>query len=37
MATVTTDNPGFNPTASGVTQAPNDTALQNVIAASWHH
>jgi hypothetical protein len=34
MATYSADNSGFNPMA--VAQAPNDTALQNAIAASWH-
>jgi hemolysin type calcium binding protein/hemolysin type calcium-binding protein len=36
MATFEASNPGFDPTASGVTQAPNDQSLQNAIAAAWH-
>jgi hypothetical protein len=34
MAIYSTTNPAFDPTA--VSQAPNDAALQNAIAASWH-
>jgi Ca2+-binding RTX toxin-like protein len=34
MATYSASNPGFDPTS--VAQAPNDPALQNTIAASWH-
>jgi hypothetical protein len=34
MATYSSNNPGFNPSAAS--QAPNDTALQNSIAAAWH-
>ena len=37
MASYEAANPGFNPTASGVSQAPSDPSLQNVIAAAWHH
>ena len=36
MATYSAANPGFNPTASGVTQAPNDAGLQSAIANAWH-
>jgi hypothetical protein len=35
MATYSAGNPGFDPTTAS--QAPNDPALQGVIAASWHH
>jgi subtilisin-like proprotein convertase family protein len=34
MAAFTASQPGFNPTT--VSQVPNDTTLQNTIAASWH-
>jgi hypothetical protein len=34
MATYSTNNPGFDPTA--VAQAPADPGLQNAIAAAWH-
>jgi hypothetical protein len=34
MATYSSNNPGFNPVAAS--QVPNDTALQNTIAAAWH-
>jgi Ca2+-binding RTX toxin-like protein len=37
MATYSADNHGFNPTAPGNTQAPNDPTLQAAIAAAWHH
>jgi Ca2+-binding RTX toxin-like protein len=37
MATFETNNPGFNPTASANTQAPNDPTLQAALAAAWHH
>jgi Ca2+-binding RTX toxin-like protein len=36
MATFQTNNPGFDPTAPVNTAAPNDTSLQNAIAAAWH-
>ena len=36
MATYSANNPGFDPTASGNTQAPNDPTLQAAIAAAWH-
>jgi hypothetical protein len=35
LASYAANNPGFNPTA--VSQAPDDTNLQNAIAAAWHH
>ena len=35
MATYSSNNPGFNPTA--VSQAPNNSNLQAAIAAAWHH
>jgi Ca2+-binding RTX toxin-like protein len=34
MATYSANNPGFDPTTAA--QAPNDPALQNAIATSWH-
>lgn len=34
MATYSAQNPGFDPTAAS--QAPNDTTLQNAIAAAWN-
>ncbi len=34
MATFSSTHAGFDPTTA--TQAPNDTALQNTIATSWH-
>jgi serralysin len=34
MATYSAGHPGFDPTT--VTQAPDDSALQGVIAAAWH-
>jgi hypothetical protein len=37
MATYSANNPGFNPTSSSNTQAPNDPNLQAAIAAAWHH
>jgi hypothetical protein len=37
MATFSAGNPGFDPTASTFSQAPNDANLQNAIAAAWHH
>jgi hypothetical protein len=36
MAMYSGSNPGFDPTASTVHQIPNDTALQNTVAAAWH-
>jgi RTX calcium-binding nonapeptide repeat (4 copies) len=36
MATFSGNNPGFDPTASGNTQAPSDTTLQAAITSSWH-
>jgi hypothetical protein len=37
MATYSSANPSFNPTASGVTQAPSDATLQSAISSAWHH
>lgn len=34
MATYSANNPGFDPVTAS--QAPNDTSLQNAIAAAWH-
>jgi serralysin len=34
MSTYAANNPGFNPATTA--QAPNNTALQNAIAAAWH-
>jgi len=36
MATYSTNNPGFDPTSSSNTTAPNDTNLQNAMASAWH-
>jgi hypothetical protein len=36
MATYSANNPGFDPTASGVSSVPNDANLQNSLAAAWH-
>jgi len=36
MATYSASNPGFDPTASGVSSVPNDTNLQATLAAAWH-
>jgi ABC-type multidrug transport system fused ATPase/permease subunit len=36
MASYSGSNAGFDPTASNVHQIPNDTALQNTVAAAWH-
>jgi hypothetical protein len=36
MATYSAANPGFDPTASSVHTLPNDTSLQNTLAAAWH-
>jgi hypothetical protein len=36
MAAYSGSNAGFDPTASTVHQIPNDTALQNTVAAAWH-
>lgn len=35
MATYSSGNPAFNPTAAS--QSPTDSALQGAIAAAWHH
>ena len=37
MASYEAANPGFDPTASGLSQAPSDPNLQSAIAAAWHH
>jgi len=36
MATYSATHEGFDPSASGTTQTPNDPALQGAIAAAWH-
>ena len=36
MATYSANNPGFDPTSSSITTVPNNTNLQNAIAAAWH-
>jgi len=36
MASYSTDNPGFDPTSSSIHTLPNDSALQNAVAAAWH-
>ncbi|WP_172841732.1 beta strand repeat-containing protein [Bradyrhizobium lablabi] len=36
MATYSAANPGFDPTNSSIHTAPNDTSLQNSMAAAWH-
>ncbi|KJC40735.1 hypothetical protein UP09_21665 [Bradyrhizobium sp. LTSP885] len=36
MATYSANNPGFDPTTPGVGSVPNDTTLQNTVAAAWH-
>ncbi len=36
MATYSANNPGFDPTTSGLSSIPNDANLQNSIAAAWH-
>jgi hypothetical protein len=36
MATYAANNPGFDPTSSALQTVPNDTGLQNTIAAAWH-
>jgi hypothetical protein len=36
MATYSANNPGFDPTTPGVSSVPNDTTLQNALAAAWH-
>ncbi len=35
MATYSAANPGFDPAT--ITQTPNDSGLQNAVAAAWHH
>ena len=36
MATYSANNPGFNPTSSGVSTVPNDSNLQSALGAAWH-
>jgi uncharacterized repeat protein (TIGR03803 family) len=36
MATYSSNNSGFNPTASGVTSLPSDSSLQSAVGAAWH-
>jgi hypothetical protein len=36
MATYSANNPGFDPTASGVSSVPHDTNLQTTLGAAWH-
>ena len=36
MAAYSGSHTGFDPTASNVHQIPNDTTLQNTVAAAWH-
>jgi hypothetical protein len=36
MATYSAANPGFDPTSTSVHTVPNDTSLQNSLAAAWH-
>ncbi len=36
MAAYSGSHAGFDPTASTLHQIPNDTALQNTVAAAWH-
>ena len=36
MATYSAANPGFDPTNLSIHTAPNDTSLQNSMAAAWH-
>ena len=36
MATHSANKPGFDPTTPGVGSVPNDTTLQNAVAAAWH-
>jgi hypothetical protein len=36
MATYSANNSGFDPTSSTVHTLPNDTSLQNSVAAAWH-
>jgi hypothetical protein len=36
MATYAANNPGFDPTSPSISAVPNDTSLQNSLAAAWH-
>jgi Ca2+-binding RTX toxin-like protein len=36
MASYTAGNPGFDPTSANVHTLPNDSGLQNALAAAWH-
>ena len=36
MASIQANNPGFNPTSSGVSTVPNDSNLQSALGAAWH-
>jgi hypothetical protein len=36
MATYAANNPGFDPTSTALQTVPNDTGLQDTIAAAWH-
>ena len=37
MASYSASQPGFDPTGSSIHTIPNDSSLQNTIAAAWHH
>jgi hypothetical protein len=36
MATYAANNTGFDPTSPSISAVPNDTSLQNSLAAAWH-
>jgi hypothetical protein len=36
MATYSANNSGFDPTSPSISTIPNDTSLQNSVAAAWH-
>lgn len=36
MATYSANNSGFDPTSPSISAVPNDTSLQNSVAAAWH-
>jgi hypothetical protein len=36
MATYSANNPGFDPTTSGLSSVPNNTNVQTTLAAAWH-
>ena len=36
MATYAANNTGFDPTSPSLGAVPNDTSLQNSLAAAWH-